>query len=131
MTSPDLIHELTATRPAAPTALRTRVREIAAQEAAPKASFWPQLRLPVRRIALVAVPTAATIAIASSAVLGLARSDSDVSALRERGEPVTSSVAGTSATALSPPPATSPLRGTWGPPRLASCAVRLRRIRAP
>ena len=83
MTSPDLIHELTATRPAAPTALRARVREIAAQEAPPKASFWPQLRLPVRRIALVAVPAAATIAIASSAVLGLARSDSNVAALRE------------------------------------------------
>src|SRR5918994_5027913 len=74
MTSPDLINELKATRPAAPTALRARVREISAQEAAPRASFWPQLRLPVRRIALVAVPVAATIAIASSAVLGLARS---------------------------------------------------------
>ena len=82
MTSPDLIHELTTTRPVAPTALRARVREIAAQEAAPQASFWPRLRLPVRRFALVAVPAAATIAIASSAVLGLARSDNDVAALR-------------------------------------------------
>ncbi|CAN5330501.1 hypothetical protein BH20ACT13_BH20ACT13_03710 [soil metagenome] len=86
MTSPDLIHELTATRPTAPIALRARVREIAAQEGAPSgspgASFWPKLRLPVRRIAFVAVPAAATIAIASSAVLGLARSDSNIAALR-------------------------------------------------
>ena len=83
MTSPDLIHELTATRPVAPTALRARVREMAAREAAPQASFRPKLRLPVRRIALVAVPAAAAVAIASSAVLGLARSDNDVAALRE------------------------------------------------
>ena len=86
MTSPELIHELTATRPAAPTALRARVREIAAQEAAPTPSSWasfrPKLRLPVRRIALVAVPAAATIAIASAGVLGLARSDSNIAALR-------------------------------------------------
>ena len=83
MTSPELIHELTRSRPTAPTALRARVSEIAAQEAAPQASFWSNLRLPVRRIAFVAVPAAATIAIASSAVLGLARSDNDVAALRE------------------------------------------------
>jgi Domain of unknown function (DUF4349) len=84
--SPDPIHELRATRPAAPTALRARVREIAAQEAAPRSFFWPRLRLPVRRIALVAVPAAATVAIASAGVLGLARSDTDVAALRDRGE---------------------------------------------
>ncbi|MGI8887026.1 MAG: DUF4349 domain-containing protein [Gaiellaceae bacterium] len=88
MTSPNLINKLTASRPVAPTALRARVREIAAQEAAPHAargaSFWPKLRLPVRRIALVAVPAAATIAIASAGVLGLARSDSNVDALRNQ-----------------------------------------------
>jgi len=84
MTSPDLIHELKATRPAAPTALRARVREIAAEKATPRASFWPQLRLPVRRIALVAVPAAAAVAIASAGVLGLARSDGEVAVLRDR-----------------------------------------------
>ena len=82
MTSPDLIHELTATRPVAPTALRARVREITTQDAAPKASFWPQLRLPMRRFAQVAVPAAATLAIASAGVLGVARSDDNVAALR-------------------------------------------------
>lgn len=83
MTSPDLIHELTATRPVAPTALRARVREIASEEAAPQASFWTRLRLPVRRLALVAVPATAMVAIASAGVLGLARSDGNVAALRD------------------------------------------------
>ncbi len=83
MTSPELIHELTASRPVAPTALRAQVREIAAAEAAPQTSFWPKLRLPVRRIALVAVPAAATVAIASAGVLGLARSDGYVTAQRD------------------------------------------------
>ena len=83
MTSPELIRELAANRPAAPTTLRARVREIAAQEAAPpKGFFWPKLRLPVRRIALVAVPAAAMVAIASAGVLGIARSDSNIAALR-------------------------------------------------
>jgi hypothetical protein len=90
--SPDLIHELRATRPAAPTALRARVRKIAAEEAAPGSSFWPRLRLPVRRIALVAVPAAATVAIASAGVVGLARSDGDVAALRDRGDTLTGSL---------------------------------------
>jgi hypothetical protein len=90
--SPDLIHELRASRPAAPTALRARVREISAREAAPDSSFWPRLRLPVRRIALVAVPAAAAVAIASAGVLGLARSDGNVAALRDRGETLTGSL---------------------------------------
>jgi hypothetical protein len=84
MTSPDLIHELRKSRPAAPTALRAQVREIAAEEATPRASFWPRLRLPVRRIALVAVPAAAAVAITSAGVLGLARSDGEVAVLRDR-----------------------------------------------
>ena len=59
MTSPDLIDELKASRPAAPTALRARVREIAASRTqAPRQSLLADARLPVRRIALVAVPAA-------------------------------------------------------------------------
>ncbi len=91
MTSPDLINELRASRPAAPTALRARVREVSAQEPAPRASFWPKLRLPVRRIALVAVPAAAAVAIASAGVLGLARSESNIAALRDREGTITES----------------------------------------
>ena len=46
MTSPDLINELRASRPAAPTALRARVREIAAARHGSEASFWPKLAGP-------------------------------------------------------------------------------------
>jgi hypothetical protein len=81
--SPDLIHELRATRPSAPSDLRARVREIAAQQ--PARSSWAssRLRLPVRRGLLVALPAAAALALASAGVLGLARSD-EPTALREQ-----------------------------------------------
>lgn len=71
--SPDLIHELRASRPSAPAELRARVREIAAAQ--PAASPWARWRFPIRRGALIAVPTAAALAFASAGVLGLARSD--------------------------------------------------------
>ena len=70
--SPDLIHELRASRPSAPAELRARVREIAAEQPANRSWTWP---FPVRRGLLVAVPTAAALAFASAGVLGLARSD--------------------------------------------------------
>jgi len=82
MTSPDLIHELQASRPEAPTTLRARVREMAAQEQKPPVR-WPSFRLPVRRMALVALPAAAALAIASAGAIGLSRSDGDVAALRD------------------------------------------------
>ena len=82
--SPDLIHELRAARPSAPTALRDRVREIAAQPAEPRRSPWPAFRLPARRFALVVLPAAAALALTTAGVLGLARSDApDTQALRE------------------------------------------------
>src|SRR5262245_15204393 len=70
--SPDLIHELEASRPSAPVELRARIRELAAEQAAP--APWPRWR-PVRRTMLVALPAAAALAFASAGVLGLARSD--------------------------------------------------------
>jgi hypothetical protein len=71
--SPELIHQLRASRPAAPLELRARVREIAAERPSPSArQRW---RFPVRRSLLVAVPAAAALALASAGVLGLARSD--------------------------------------------------------
>ena len=75
--SPDLIQELRASRPAAPPDLRARVREIAAQEAAAVPSPFARLRrrLPERRLALVALPAAAALALATAGVVGLARSD--------------------------------------------------------
>ena len=91
--SPDLIHELRAARPPAPADLRARVREIAQQETA--RTPWPRLRLPGRRIALVALPAAAALALASAGVLGLTRSDTDEAALqRERLQSMTDAGAG-------------------------------------
>ena len=72
--SPDLIHELRASRPSAPADLRTRVRAIASEQ--PRQAPWASWRFPVRRGMLVAVPAAAALALASAGVLGLARSDS-------------------------------------------------------
>ncbi len=72
--SPDLIHELRASRPSAPADLRARVRTIASEQ--PARAPWASWGFPVRRGMLVAVPAAAALAIASAGVLGLARSDS-------------------------------------------------------
>ena len=72
--SPDLIHELRASRPSAPLALRARIRDIAAEQ--PARAPWTSWRFPVRRGLLVAVPAAAALAFASAGVLGLARSES-------------------------------------------------------
>ena len=66
-----LTHELRAARPVAPPALRIRVRELATAEQSRPSWSWP--RLP-RRTALVAIPAAAAIAIASAGILGFARS---------------------------------------------------------
>ena len=61
MTSPDLINELKASRPATPQALRARVREISAQSPAPtRRALWPKLG-PVFRIAVPAVVTLAVV----------------------------------------------------------------------
>ena len=81
--SPDLIHELRASRPSAPADLRARVRAIASEQPA-RAAPWASWRFPVRRGVLVAVPAAAALAFASAGVLGLARSDSRRSRRAER-----------------------------------------------
>ena len=72
--SPELIHELRASRPSAPAELRARVRAVASER--PIRSPWASWRFPLRRGMLVAVPAAAALAIASAGVLGIARSDS-------------------------------------------------------
>jgi hypothetical protein len=80
--SPDLIHELRASRPSAPADLRARVREIAAAKPAP--APWARWSFPVRRVSFVVVPAAAALAIATAGVLGLARSDAPTTeALRQ------------------------------------------------
>jgi hypothetical protein len=88
--SPDLIHELQASRPAAPAALRARVRETARTQSSP--GSWQRLRFPARRIALVALPAAAALALVSAGAIGLSRSDAPSSeALREQASPEDSS----------------------------------------
>ena len=72
--SPDLIHELRASRPSAPLELRARVRELASAQTKQPAS-WISWRFTMRRGVLVAVPAAAALMFATAGVLGLARSD--------------------------------------------------------
>jgi hypothetical protein len=84
--SPELIHELRASRPSAPTELRARVREIADERSAP--APWASWRFPIRRGVLIAVPAAAALALASAGVLGLTRSGvSTTEALRQSADP--------------------------------------------
>ncbi|HSI98532.1 MAG TPA: DUF4349 domain-containing protein [Gaiellaceae bacterium] len=80
--SPDLTRELEASRPTAPPALRARVREIAARETVHPGRQW--FRLPARRLALVALPAAAALALVSAGAIGLSRADRSVDALREQ-----------------------------------------------
>jgi hypothetical protein len=75
--SPDLIQELQASRPVAPAALRTHVRETAQAPQASPTPFWDRLRLPVRRVALVAVPAALALSIVSAGVVGLSHSEGE------------------------------------------------------
>ena len=90
--SPDLIHELRASRPSAPLALRARVREIATEQ--PARSLWASWRFPVRRGMLVAVPAAAALAFASAGVLGLVRSDVSSTEALQRQESLAADSAG-------------------------------------
>ncbi len=72
--SSDVIHELRASRPAAPAELRARVRALSAER--PARAPLVRWRFPARRTLFVALPAAAALAFASAGVLGLARSDS-------------------------------------------------------
>src|SRR5436190_136224 len=58
--SPDLIHELRASRPSASADLRARVRELAIEQ--PARRRRPSWRFSIRRGALIAVPAAVAIA---------------------------------------------------------------------
>jgi len=80
--SPELINELRASRPAAPAALRARVRELSAER--PAKAPLGRFRFPVRRVALIAIPTAAALALASAGVVGLSRSDVSTEAIRQK-----------------------------------------------
>jgi Domain of unknown function (DUF4349) len=87
--SPDLIHELRASRPSAPTELRTRIRALATEPERTVRARWAGWRFPVRRGLLVAVPAAVALALASAGVLGLARSDSPQAVSRDAAQKAT------------------------------------------
>ena len=80
--SPELINELQASRPAAPPELRARVRELSAES--PAQAPLRRFRFPARRVALIAIPTAAALANASAGVVGLSRSDVSTEAIRQK-----------------------------------------------
>ena len=80
--SPDLISELRAARPAAPADLRARVRTIAAEPSA--RTTQARRRFPIQRGLLVALPAAAALALASAGVLGIAHSGGSATALRDQ-----------------------------------------------
>jgi cell division protein FtsB len=84
--SPELIHELRASRPSAPAELRARVREIAADQ--PARAPWASWRFPIRRGVLIAVPAAAALALASAGVVGLTHSGvSTTESFRQSADP--------------------------------------------
>jgi hypothetical protein len=85
--SPDLIQELRATRPAAPAALRAKVRGLA--EGQPRTTpFAPSIfaagRLRTRRAVLVVVPAAAALALVSAGTLGIVRSGGSTEAFERQ-----------------------------------------------
>src|SRR5262245_38068956 len=85
--STELIHELRASRPVDSTALRERGRQ-GGREKPARVPVWSSFRLPVRRVALVALPAAAALALVSAGAIGLSRSDGTTDALSERvGQP--------------------------------------------
>ena len=102
--SPDLIQELRAARPAAPADLRARVRTISAE---PSPTTRPR-RFPIRRALFVALPAAAALALASAGVLGLAHSGGGSStALRDQAVEKT----GSGSAQLAPPAAGQRVHG--------------------
>ena len=86
MTSPDLINELRASRPAAPAALRMRIRETSVREPA-RPSVAERIRFPLRRVALVAAPAMLVLAVVAAGAIGLGKSTStstSTEALRDK-----------------------------------------------
>jgi len=73
--SPELLHELRASRPVAPASLRAKTRELTTANVA-RRSLVPRLRIPGRRFALVVAPAALAIALVSAGVVGLTGSGS-------------------------------------------------------
>ena len=84
MTSPDLIRELQASRPAAPDALRARVREIASGGARPAQRWWPRLALPRPLFVLAPAAAALVLAIGAAGVIGITGPENPQTAAPDR-----------------------------------------------
>ena len=84
MTSAELISELQAARPAAPDALRERVRGLAARQPDPSRS--PFAGFSLRRLSAVALPAAAALALAAAGAIGLSRSGDEGNVAVNYGE---------------------------------------------
>jgi hypothetical protein len=115
MSSFDLTDQIRAARPAAPAALRERVRAIAASERPARPPLLPRLR--PRRLALVAAPAFAVLAVAVAGVIGFAvpRDDSDratATTLESAAPPTTFSDTGASDRAAGTELAQPPVAGT-------------------
>ena len=130
--SPDLLHELRASRPTAPADLRARVRELAASEpaSAPAASARFRFRVPVRRSALIALPAAAALALTTAGVLGLARSDAPrVEAVGERATTTSNEALDLAAPPVAMPDQTETFSGA-GQPAIAPDDARAQQVSA-
>ena len=112
--SPDLIHELRASRPSAPLELRARVAS--SVDGRPPERRRMGFGLPVRRVALVAVPATLALAFASAGVLGLARSDvSSTEALQRQESLAADSTAGKTGELAPSTMADPPIQSNIGP----------------
>jgi hypothetical protein len=74
MSSSEVLEQIRLSRPSAPTELRQRVRSLAATEQPSRPAPFARLRL--RRLAVVAAPAFAVLAVGTAGVIGLARSGS-------------------------------------------------------
>ena len=116
--SETLLNEIRATKPEAPSALRERVRALAAQEPA-RAPFLA--RFEWKRLVLVA-PAALVVAVVAGSVIGLTRDD----AVKSGGEVTASGSAGvatTTATFERAEPQRGALKGLTVPPATADSAA--------
>jgi Domain of unknown function (DUF4349) len=110
--SPELIHELRASRPSAPADLRARVRAIASELPAERRS-WAGWRFHIRRGMLIAVPAAAALALASAGVVGLSRSDAPTTEALRQGA-VTDAATGEATPSTEANKLTAPTQGSGG-----------------
>ncbi len=119
MTPVDVREELRTARPVADAALHARVQAIARQEPARRANPFARLTAGWRRGALIAVPAAAVLAVATAGAIGFARSgETDADRLAARDATTTSGAemsADASASAkTAPPPAEQEAAGAGG-----------------